>query len=126
MAGENTVSIKSVEELNELFKTTTYVVIDFYADWCGPCKAIAGEVERLAEQYSLPGFFAVAKVNVDHAQNVAAQYNVRAMPTFLCFKQGRQVAVNGHPYIQGANLPILKAAVEKLGALAKNAQAAAS
>ncbi|KAK8018113.1 hypothetical protein PG991_007303 [Apiospora marii] len=128
MAVGDPVPIKSMAELNELFKNTTYVVIDFYADWCGPCKTIAPEIDRMAKRHSLPGLLAIAKVNVDHAQDVAAQFNVRAMPTFLCYKEGRQVAVNGKPYIQGANLPDLIGAVEKLSALAqkKQAQAAAS
>lgn len=121
------VPINSMAELNELFKNTTYVAIDFYADWCGPCKAIAPPLEELASQHSLPGLFAVAKVNVDHAKDIAAQYRISAMPTFLFFKEGRQVAVNGNPYIQGANWPVLQAAVIKLGELAskKQAQAAA-
>ncbi|KAK8045023.1 hypothetical protein PG993_005047 [Apiospora rasikravindrae] len=127
MAVGDTVPIKSMAELNELFKTTTYVVIDFYADWCGPCKTIAPELERMAKQHSLPGLLAIAKVNVDHALDVARQYNISAMPTFLCFKEGRQVAVNGHPYIQGADLLLLKTSIEKLSALAqkKHIQAAA-
>ncbi|KAK8069433.1 thioredoxin-like protein [Apiospora phragmitis] len=116
------VPIQSLAELNELFKSTTYVAIDFYADWCGPCKAIAPPLERLAEKHSLPGLFAVAKVNVDHARDVARHYNISAMPTFLFFKEGRQVGVHGSPYIQGANLPALEAAVEKLGKLAAQKQ----
>lgn len=95
-----------------------YVVADFYADWCGPCKAIAPSYEKLAEKYSVPGYLAFAKVNVDNVQQVAAQYSVTAMPTFMFFKEGKQVAVNGQPLIRGADVKILNAAAEKLGKLA--------
>ncbi|KAK8084714.1 hypothetical protein PG997_005985 [Apiospora hydei] len=122
MSDGKPVAIGSMEELNELFKNTTYVVVDFYADWCGPCKQIAPRLELLASRHNLPGFFAVAKVNVDHARDVAASYRISAMPTFMFFKEGRQVAVNGNAYIQGANLPVLEDAVKKLGALAQKKQ----
>ncbi|KAK6850693.1 thioredoxin-like protein [Apiospora arundinis] len=124
MSDGKPIHVNSLTELNELFNNTTYVAIDFYADWCGPCKAIAPLLEELAQNHSLPGLMAVVKVNVDKAQDIARQYNISAMPTFLFFKEGRQVAVNGQRHLQGANPPVLKAAVEKLGALAKKAAAA--
>ncbi|KAK7943090.1 uncharacterized protein PG986_012203 [Apiospora aurea] len=119
MAQGKPISVNSQAELNALFKSTTYVVVDFYADWCGPCKQIAPHLEQLAFMYNLPGHFAIAKVNVDHTRDVAAQYGISAMPTFMFFKEGRQVAVNGNPLVRGANLPVLKEAVDKLGSLAK-------
>ncbi|KAK7931787.1 hypothetical protein PG985_002499 [Apiospora marii] len=126
MAQAKPVSVSSQAELNALFKSTTYVVVDFYADWCGPCKAIAPRLEELASYHSLPGQFAVAKVNVDHARDVAAHYAISAMPTFMFFKEGRQVAVNGNAHVRGANLPVLKEAIEKLSALAKKKAHAAT
>ncbi|KAI0547721.1 thioredoxin-like protein [Xylaria curta] len=118
--------IKSSAELAALFSSTTYVAIDFYADWCGPCKQIAPIYEKLASQHAIPGVLAFAKVDVDNVQEPARQYGVTAMPTFLFFKEGRQVAVNGQKMIQGADPRSLSAAAEKLGGLAKKRAEAAS
>jgi thioredoxin 1 len=119
--------IESAAQLDALFASTTYVAVDFFADWCPPCKAIAPIWASLAARWSVPGYFAFAKVNVDHVHDVSARYRVTAMPTFLFFKEGRQVAVNGQPMIQGADPRALMAAAEKLGGLAqKKAEEAAS
>ncbi|CAJ2507380.1 Uu.00g085660.m01.CDS01 [Anthostomella pinea] len=114
--------INSGAELDALFRSTTYVAVDFFADWCGPCKVIAPQYQALADKHAIPGVLAFAKVNVDHAQDAARTYGVSAMPTFMFFKEGKQVAVNGHKMIQGANVPDLRAAAEKLGGLAKKRQ----
>ena len=117
--------IHSSAELESLFSSTTYVALDFYADWCPPCKTIAPFYASLAAKHSVPGTLAFAKVNVDNVQDVAAQYRVAAMPTFLFFKEGNKVAVNGHQMIQGADPRLLGAAAEKLGGLARKRQEAA-
>lgn len=117
--------IASAAELDTLMSSTTYVVVDFYADWCGPCKAIAPGYAALATQHSVPGILAFSKVNVDNAQDAAARYRVSAMPTFMFFKDGKQVAVNGQAMIQGADPRSLSAAAEKLGGLAKKRAASA-
>lgn len=118
--------ISSHHEFDELLKSTRYVITDFYADWCGPCKAIAPHYTNMASTFSIPGFLAFAKVNVDNVQSVAVKYGVSAMPTFLFFKDGNQVAVNGQAMIQGANLPSLNQAAEKMARLAKEKAAAAA
>ncbi len=115
--------ISSNAELNALFASTTYVAVDFYADWCPPCKAIAPVFEQLATQHSVDGLLAFAKVNTDKVQEAAAAHRISAMPTFLFFKDGKQVLVNGQLMIQGANPPALKAAAEKLGGLAAKKKA---
>ncbi|KAF2447005.1 thioredoxin 1 [Karstenula rhodostoma CBS 690.94] len=109
----------SLSDLQTLFASTTYVAVDFYADWCGPCKQIAPYYANLAKQHGVDGTLAFAKVNVDSAQDIAAAYRVQAMPTFMFFKEGKQVAVNGNKMIQGADVKSLGTAAEKLGALAK-------
>ncbi|KAI2779399.1 thioredoxin-like protein [Daldinia loculata] len=123
MGGENLHHINSLAELQSLFASNTYVAVDFYADWCGPCKVIAPQYESLAKQHGVPGFLAFAKVNVDTAQDAARAFGVTAMPTFLFFKEGRQVAVNGQAAIRGADARSLAAAAEKLGGLAKKRMA---
>ncbi|KAK3180924.1 hypothetical protein K4F52_007737 [Lecanicillium sp. MT-2017a] len=115
--------MSSHAELTTLLETTTYVAVDFYADWCPPCKAIGPVFAQLAEQHALDGVLAFAKVNTDKVQQAAAQHRITAMPTFLFFKDGKQVLVNGQLMIQGANPSALKAAAEKLGGLAAKKKA---
>ena len=63
------------------------VLVDFYADWCGPCKTMAPILEQVAKNHS--GKIKVIKINVDHNQAVAQQYRVQGIPTLILFYQGR-------------------------------------
>jgi thioredoxin 1 len=65
------------------------VLVDFYADWCGPCRALAPVIEELAQEYA--GRLNVFKINVDEAPEVAAKYNIRSIPTMIIFKAGKDV-----------------------------------
>ncbi|KAI0834638.1 thioredoxin-like protein [Hypoxylon sp. FL0890] len=89
--------VASAAELDALLSSTTHVVVDFYADWCPPCRAIAPIFSELADKYSSNGQLAFAKVNVDHVNEVAGRYGVSAMPTFMFFRNGvpKGVAVEG-------------------------------
>lgn len=91
--------VKVVEpaELDAVLSSTTYVVVDFYADWCPPCRAIAPVFSKLAEEHSSNGHLAFVKVNVDHVKTVSQRYNISAMPTFVFFRDGlpQGVSVEG-------------------------------
>ncbi|MEY2409711.1 MAG: thioredoxin 1 [Verrucomicrobiota bacterium] len=73
----------------EVVKSATPVVVDFWAEWCGPCKMIAPMLEQLATEYS--GKVKVAKVNIDQAQQLAVQYRINSIPTLLFFKNGQVI-----------------------------------
>ena len=72
-----------------VLKSDTPVLVDFWADWCAPCKMIAPIVEELAEEYD--GKIVFAKVDVDSSPLTAAEYGIRSIPTLLVFKNGSPV-----------------------------------
>ncbi len=67
------------------------VVVDFWAEWCGPCKAIAPDLEAISDEMAAD--VTIAKINMDENPDLAAQYGVRSIPTLLMFKGGEPVAV---------------------------------
>src|SRR3954468_8789799 len=74
----------------EVLKSETPVLVDYWAEWCGPCKMISPIVDEVASQYA--GRLKVAKLNVDENQGTPKKYGVRGIPTLMIFKGGEQVA----------------------------------
>jgi thioredoxin 1 len=89
MASNDVVNLQDGTFEQEVLKSDTPVLVDFWAVWCGPCKAIAPAVEEIARDYR--GKVKVAKVDVDNAQQTAQRYGIRSIPTLLLFKGGRVV-----------------------------------
>ena len=75
-----------METFNELIKSDKPVLVDFYADWCGPCKAMEPIVKDVAK--TIDGKARIIKVDIDKAVQAAQTYNVQAVPTFILFKNG--------------------------------------
>ncbi len=89
MASNDVVILQDATFDKEVLKSDVPVLVDFWAVWCGPCKAIAPHVDELATQYK--GKVKVAKMDVDQHQQVPQQYGIRSIPTLLVFKGGRVV-----------------------------------
>jgi thioredoxin 1 len=73
----------------ELIQSSTPVLVDFYADWCGPCKAMNPVIQDVAR--TVQGTVRVIKVNIDKSDSAASAFNVNAVPTFILFRNGKQV-----------------------------------
>ncbi len=106
MASNDVVTLKDSTFDQEVLKSDTPVLVDFWAVWCGPCKAIAPVVDDLATRYK--GKLKVGKMDVDDQQAIAQQYGIRSIPTLLVFKGGRVVDT-----IIGADKARLEESVKK-------------
>jgi thioredoxin 1 len=78
-----------MESFGELIKSDTPVLVDFYADWCGPCKAMSTVIQEVAK--AMKGKARVIKVDIDKSVQAANAYQVQAVPTFIIFKNGQVV-----------------------------------
>ena len=83
---QHTVTISPDNWQSEVLDSQVPVLVDFWAEWCGPCKAIAPILDQVAEEYA--GKLKVAKVDVDANQALAQQFSIRSIPTMMVFKDG--------------------------------------
>jgi thioredoxin 1 len=75
---DKTIHVSSSSHFDKLISSSTYTIVDFYADWCGPCKTIAPHFNALAERETKPGRIQFVKVDVDSQQEIAKKYGVSA------------------------------------------------
>ena len=89
MASESIFNLSADSFEGEVLKSESPVLVDFWAEWCGPCRMIAPAVGELAEEYN--GRVAVGKLNIDENPNTPQKYGVRSIPTLLLFQDGEVV-----------------------------------
>ncbi|HEV2209309.1 MAG TPA: thioredoxin [Verrucomicrobiae bacterium] len=87
MAASNIVALTQENFAKEVLESTQPILVDFWAEWCGPCKMLAPILDELAQEYN--GRIRIGKVNIDESQQLAAEYGIHSIPTLLLFRNGQ-------------------------------------
>lgn len=87
--GNSTIKVTDQSFSQDVLTSTTPVLVDFWAEWCGPCRALTPKLEEIAEQ--MKGKVVVAKLNVDENSKMAEKFGIRGIPAMILFKNGNQV-----------------------------------
>ena len=87
----STIKVSDASFEQDVLKSATPVLVDFWAEWCGPCKQIGPSLEQIAEE--LQGQVTVAKVNIDEHPMTPGKYGVRGIPTLMLFKEGQMASM---------------------------------
>jgi thioredoxin 1 len=86
---EGIVEVTTSSWENEVLKSNSLVMVDFWAVWCGPCRMVAPTIEELAKEYA--GKIKVAKLNTDENPDIASRYKIMGIPTIMFFKNGEKL-----------------------------------
>ncbi len=128
------IEVDSLDEFQTVVKANKFVVVDFWATWCPPCRAIAPEFAKLATEHTAEGTLVFVKVDVDKAGPVVTEYGITSMPTFMFFAAAKPVDVDTlvpratkagqkppppNQLIGGDSVAYLRAAVGRLAELGK-------
>lgn len=89
MAGANTLEFTDANFEDEVLKSDKPVLVDFWAEWCGPCKALGPFIDELAEEYA--GKVKVGKLDVDSSRDIATRYSISTIPTVYLFQGGEVI-----------------------------------
>jgi thioredoxin 1 len=87
MAGKNVVTLSDSSFDTEVLQSATPVMVDFWAEWCGPCKMLGPTIDQLADEYQ--GRIKIAKLNVDDNSSTASRFAIRGIPAMLIFQGGQ-------------------------------------
>ncbi len=104
MAEKNEEKIKHInseEDFKKIINGGKPVLVDFFADWCGPCKMMAPILEDMTETYKSIEKVEIAKVDIDEVKTLAMEYGIMSIPTFMFFKDGKPVEFDGENLIVG-------------------------
>lgn len=115
----STISTESIKTINQeqfdelVLNADKPVLVDFYADWCGPCKILSPTIEELAQDKKYSDKYYFYKVNVDTAFNISERYSIQYIPTIIVFKDGDEVTRNSGVVEKDYIVDMLKQGLEK-------------